>query len=159
MNKFAVLAPLALFGLSIAASAQVEDVNPLFERGWTEGRRWSSRYEDQKGPIYYRPTQRYYGSGYTISYRYVPVYKSDVGPGKISTGSSNFRTEAFAIQPDDVPAWKAGSPRLVVNDPKSSAPRAAITSIVRKKTTTTRTTTKSTGETPAIIDGAAPAKP
>ena len=159
MNKIAAFAPAVLLGLSMMASAQSDEVNSLYDRSWSEGRRFSRSYEDRSGPIYYRPTQRYYGSGYTINYRYIPVYRSNVGPGGVANGASNFRTEAFAIQPEDVPAWKAASPRLTVNDPKLAAPRATITSIVRKKTSRTTTTT-TTSEAPAIVPSAtAPVKP
>ncbi len=88
-------------------------------------------------PLYYRPTQRYYGPGYTVSYRYVPVYRTDSTYSATVNGAANFRTEAFHLPTEDAVGWGAGFPRMTVKDPKSNAPRTAVTSIVRKKTVPT----------------------
>ena len=165
MTKSAALFPVVLLGLSTLACAQgeaprlgdtprlgdsprsLESAPVYIERGWFGGR--VDLPTSSTTPVYYRPTQRYYGPGYTISYRYVPVYKSD-GPGSVVlNGASNFRTESFHIATDDIPSWGANPPRLMVKDPKSGAPRTAVTSIVRKKTTTT---TKSTGKPDSATD-------
>jgi len=163
MTKFAVLFPVALLGLSTMAGAVDElfrDDGPRafdfdHDRGW-HGPKVDSRqfYPGNNVPLYFRPTQRYYGAGYTISYRYVPVFPTD-GPYSVAAnGASNFRTEKFHIATDDIPSWGANSPRLTVKDPKSGTPRTAITSIIRKKTTTKATTGKPVDavepETPAI---------
>jgi len=147
MTKFAALLPAALLGLSTMAGAVDElfrDDGPRpLDRGWYGPRRDSREYfPGNNVPLYFRPTQRYYGAGYTISYRYVPVYSTD-GPYSVpANGASNFRTEKFHIATDDIPSWGTNSPRLTVKDPKSGTPRTAITSIVRKKTTTKTTTAK-----------------
>lgn len=150
MTKFAAFFPAALLGLTMMAGAVDDDrrddgPRPL-DRGWY-GPRPDSRefYPGNNVPLYFRPTQRYYGAGYTVSYRYVPVFKTD-GPYSVAAnGAANFRTEKFHIATDDIPSWGANSPRLTVKDPKSGAPRTAITSIVRKKTTT-KTTGKPANE-------------
>src|SRR5262249_1374375 len=107
-------------------------------------------------PLYYRPTMRYYGNGYTVNYRFVPVYKQDsINIGAVG-GSSNFRTEAFHMSNEEVLSWGANSPRMTVKDARTAAPRTAVTSIVRKKTTT-RTSTKNPETAPT--ENAAPATP
>jgi hypothetical protein len=113
-------------------------------------------------PVYFKPTMRYYGNGYVVSYRYVPMYRSEVGSPLLMGESSNFRTEAFRLSPEEVAAWGANSPRVTTKDNSSSGPRSAVTSIVRKKTTTTRASTRSkvkdTGDAPpAIQPSTAPA--
>jgi hypothetical protein len=159
MTKFAALLPAALLGLSTMAGAaddRFRDDGPRpfdHDRGWY-GPRVDSRefYPGNNVPLYFRPTQRYYGAGYTISYRYVPVFPTD-GPYSVAAnGASNFRTEKFHIATDDIPSWGANSPRLTVKDPKSGTPRTAITSIVRKKTTT-----KTTGKTGDVVEPETPA--
>ncbi len=154
MTKSAALFPVVLLGLSTLVCAQGEaprlgegprlnESAPVYiERGWFGGR--VDLPSGSTTPLYYRPTQRYYGPGYTISYRYVPVYKSDGPESVVVAGSSNFRTESFHIATDDIPAWGVNPPRLMVKDPKSAAPRSAVTTIVRKKTTTTKSSSKST---------------
>jgi hypothetical protein len=82
-------------------------------------------------PIYYRPTMRYYGKGYTVSYRYMPVYWYENGYGNQNV-SSNFRTEDFRISTQDIAAWGAKPPRLVVPNKKTPS-QSAVTSIVRSK--------------------------
>jgi len=151
MKRFALLFSVVTLGLSLAASA--EDTDPGFGGGphrWYGGSLSELPTVGNSGlqPLYYRPTQRYYGNGYTVSYRYVPIYKQDsLYLGGIR-GSSNFRTESFLMATDDIPSWGVNSPRLTVKDARSAAPRTAVTSIVRKKTTKA-TTTEST-DAPAI---------
>ena len=151
MKRFALLFSVATLGLSLLAIA--EDTDPGFGGG---PRRWYGGMVSEMPtvgasgmqPLYYRPTQRYYGNGYTVSYRYVPVFKQDsLYEGGIR-GSSNFRTESFLLSTEDIPSWGVNSPRLTVRDPHSAAPRTAVTSIVRKKTTKS-ITTEST-DAPAI---------
>jgi hypothetical protein len=112
-------------------------------------------------PLYYKPTMRYYGNGYVVNYRYVPIYRSDVGSAFLRGESSNFRTESFRLSPEEVAAWGAYSPRITTKDNSSSGPRTAVTAIVHKKSTTrtsTRSKIKDTREaTPAIQPGTAPA--
>jgi hypothetical protein len=136
MKRFATLFAAATLGLSLVASAN--DSDPGYgEHRWYGGHMYDLPTVGSTGltPIYYRPTMRYYGNGFTVSYRYIPVYKQDsIYTGAVS-GSSNFRTEAFHISTDEIPAWGANSPRLTVKDVRSAAPRTAITTIVRKKTT------------------------
>src|SRR5690349_18011031 len=107
MNKLTVLLPVAILGLSslMGDSACAQEGEPLSDRSWRGGRYY---YEEEPGfstPLYYRPTQRYYGAGYTISYRYVPVYKTDNGHSVVVNGASNFRSEAFLLQTQDIPSW------------------------------------------------------
>ncbi len=137
MKKSVALLSALLLGLPVLAGAY--DGETDFEgRAWYGGRRGGEQFGGLVGsltPLYYRPTQRYYGNGFTVNYRYVPVYDTD-GPRTVSvTGASNFRTEAFRMNTQDAQSWGAYSPRLTVRDPKSAAPRTAVTSIVRKKTT------------------------
>jgi hypothetical protein len=115
-------------------------------------------------PLFYKPTMRYYGSGYTVSYRYVPVYRADVWAAKISSGASNFPTDSFLLSPEQVDSLGGSLARITLKDNSSSGPRSAVTSIVHKKTTTTRTSTRSkvkdTGagdNPPAVQPGPAPA--
>ena len=96
-------------------------------------------------PLYYRPTMRYYGNGYTVSYRYIPVYRQDSIYSEGVRGASNFRTEAFHIATDQIPSWGTNSPRLTVKDASSAAPRTAVTSIIRKKPSG-KASTKSDGQ-------------
>lgn len=89
-------------------------------------------------PVYYVPTQRYYGNGYTVSYRYIPVFRnwnqSDSWqvPTVSTFRSSNFRTEAFRIETKDIPAWGANAPRITVKDSKTRE-YPAVTRIVPVK--------------------------
>jgi hypothetical protein len=150
MKRFALLFSAVTLGLTLLASA--EDTDPGF--GGTP-HRWFGGVSELPTvgtsglqPLFYRPSMRYYGNGYTVSYRYIPVYKQDsIYLGGIR-GSSNFRTEAFLISADDIPSWGTNSPRLTVKDARSAAPRTAVTSIVRKKTTK-KVETEST-DAPAI---------
>jgi hypothetical protein len=158
MNKITALFSIALVVISMMAKAAEDETNSLFDRGWSGGRRAErGKIEDPNAPLYYRPTQRYYGSGYTISYRYIPVYRYDssyLGP---ASGSTNFRSEAFRLATDDIPAWGTNPPRLTVKDPKSAAPRSAVTSIVRKKNTGKTTAKASSEPTPAEMPAIVPA--
>jgi hypothetical protein len=149
MSKPAVLLSAisaAILGFSGMAAAY--DSDPGYGDGrWYGGRRdqqYQSIGANGTIPLYYRPTQRYYGAGYTVSYRFIPVYRSDSAQSVPVTGAANFRTEAFHLPAEDAAMWGAGSPRLTVKDPKSGTPRTAVTTIVRKKTTT-----KTTGKTPS----------
>lgn len=139
MNKsafaFAVGSAL-IFGLPLAASAYDDDPGYGPYRAWYGGEDRTYRSADYgrgndrlREPIYFRPTMRYYGKGYTVSYRYMPVYASDVGYGTQNM-SSNFRTEAFRIANDDIPLWGAKPPRLVLPNRKTPS-QAAVTSIQR----------------------------
>ncbi len=152
MKQFALLFAAATLGLSLFASA--EDTDP----GFATPHRWYGGHAEFElptvgaaglKPLYYRPSMRYYGNGYTVNYRYVPVYKQDsIYIGGIR-GSSNFRTESFQMSDEEVESWGATSPRLTVKDPRSSAPRTAVTTIIRKKTSKTSTKTESV-DTPAV---------
>jgi len=145
MKRFALLFAAASLGLSLAVIA--EDSDPGFGGGqkpWYGGSRmFDIPTVGSTGPLplYYRPTMRYYGNGYTVNYRYVPVYRQDSIYFGGTAGSANFRTEAFHLATDEVPGWGANSPRLTVKDARSAAPRTAVTTIVRKKTTKTSTKT------------------
>jgi hypothetical protein len=114
-------------------------------------------------PMFYKPTMRYYGNGYTVSYRYVPVYRANLSASLLAGESSNFATDPFRLSPEQVAMWGAGLARVTVKDNSSNGPRTAVTSIVHKKTTTrtsTRGKSKDTGAgdgTPAIQPGTAPA--
>jgi hypothetical protein len=159
MTKFAALLPVALLGLSTIAGSADERYHEDGPRAFDRDREWYGPRVDSRemlpgnsAPLYYRPTQRYYGAGYTISYRYIPVYATD-GPYNVpANGASNFRTEKFHIATNDIPSWGANSPRMTVKDPKSGTPRTAITSIVRKKTTT-----KTTGKPADAVEPEVPA--
>jgi len=143
MNKSLLLAAVGsafVFGLPLAASAYDDDPGYGTYRPWYGGEDRSYRSESygrdgnrQREPLYFRPTQRYYAKGYTVNYRYVPVYWTDIGYGQ-QNASTNFRTEAFRIATADIPAWGAKPPRLVVPNRKTPS-QAAVTSIVRTKTT------------------------
>ena len=163
MKKIAVLFPAVLLGLSTFAVAGDEDGRSLDGRFLTDRSWYGGRFHFPNDPppgnvpLYYRPTMRYYGAGYTISYRYIPVYPHDSGYSVAANGATNFRSEAFHIPTADIARWGTNSPRLTLKDPKSAAPRSAVTSIVRKKTTTTRsTTTDSPAVVPSIPENPAP---
>lgn len=148
MKRFALLFSALTLGLTLASSLAQEAESELVPHRWY-GREFDLPTMGGDQALYYRPTMRYYGNGYTVSYRYVPVFKSDsIYIGGIR-GSSNFPTEAFRIQPDEIPSWGTTSPRLTVKDPRSTATRTAVTTIVRKKTTKTKVETDST-EVPAL---------
>ena len=166
MKKFAALLPAVLLGLSTLAGAYDDDPSSVSDRSWSGGRSPRKEEKDLNAPLYYRPTQRYYGAGYTISYRYIPVYRFDTGYSVPANGATNFRTENFHIATEDIPNWGTNSPRLTLKDPKSAAPRSAVTSIVRKKSTirSSTTTTPATplpegspGIVPTIPETASPA--
>ena len=137
MNKSALLLAVGsafVIGLPLAASAYDDDPGYGPYRPWYGGEDRTWRAAGNGGelnrliePLYYRPTQRYYAKGYTVSYRYMPVYYFEAGYGQNS--SSNFRTEAFRIATRDVPLWGAKPPRLVVANRKTPF-QTAITSIV-----------------------------
>jgi hypothetical protein len=162
MIRFAPLFAVALLGLSFAATATdvdpgYGDTRPYFSGGRVIEREYLSPLLGASGqkPLYYRPTMRYYGNGYTVSYRYIPVYATDTTFTRSSGNSTNFRTEAFHIPTDEIPSWGVNSPRLVVKDSRLSPSRAPVTSIIRKKTTS-----KGKGaptETPTDLPAAAPA--
>lgn len=122
--------------LPMVASAYDDDPGYGVNRPWYGGQDRTYRPEGYRNdrrnePIYYRPTQRYYGKGYTVSYRYVPVYYYEVGNPEQNI-SANFRTEAFRIATTDIPAWGAKPPRLVVANRKAPS-QSAVTSIVPNK--------------------------
>ena len=145
MNKSALLLAVgsAFFAmLSPTASAYDDDPGYGQNRPWYGGddRTWRpSGYggdrDRRNEPIHYRPTQRYYAKGYTVSYRYLPVFFYEAGYGQQNM-SSNFRTEGFRIATADIPAWGAKPPRLVLPNRKTPS-QNAITSIVRTKPTPT----------------------
>lgn len=137
MHKSTLLAlgSAFIFGLPLVASAYDDDPGYGQYRPWYGGEdRTYRRGGDYGGgdrrylePIYYRPTQRYYAKGFTVSYRYVPVYWQDLGSGQ-QNESANFRTEAFRIANKDIALWGAKPPRLVVPNRKTPS-QTAITSI------------------------------
>jgi hypothetical protein len=139
MNKSALLLAVGsvfVVGLPLAASAYDDDPGYGTYRPWYGGedrsyRSYAGGNERRNEPIYYRPTQRYYAKGYTVSYRYLPVYYFEAGYAQ-QNSSSNFRTEAFRIATADIPAWGSKPPRLVVANRKTPS-QTAITSIVRTK--------------------------
>ena len=141
MNKSFLLAlgSAFVFGLPLAASAYDDDPGYGQFRPWYGGEDRTYRRDGYGGdqnrrnePIYYQPTQRYYAKGFTVSYRYMPVYWQDAGYGQ-QNSSSNFRTEAFRLATPDISAWGAKPPRLVVPNRKTPS-QTAVTSIVRTKT-------------------------
>lgn len=85
-------------------------------------------------PRYYRPMQRFYGSGYTVSYHYIPVYRTDYPHTGPIGESSNFPTASTHLTPAQVAAFGNNLPRVTQRDDRS-IPRAPVTSIVRKKPT------------------------
>ena len=141
MNKSSLLLALGsvfVVGLPLAASAYDDDPGYGQNRPWYGGddRTWhpggnGGDRDRRNEPIYYRPTQRYYAKGYTVSYRYQPVFYYEAGYGQQNI-STNFRTEAFRIATADIPAWGAKPPRLVVANRKTPS-QTAVTSIVRPK--------------------------
>ena len=113
-------------------------------------------------PLYFKPTMRYYGNGYIVSYRYMPVYRAEIASTVFRGESSNFRTEPFRLSPEQVASWGAYGARITTKDNSSGGPRSAVTSIVRKKTTTrtsTRSKVKDTGDNPPAIQPGAPPVP
>ena len=137
MNKSALLLAVGsafVIGLPLAASAYDDDPGYGTYRPWYGGEDRTYRSGGDRGnerrnePIYYRPTMRYYAKGYTVSYRYVPVFYYEAGYGQQNI-SANFRTEAFRIATTDIAAWGAKPPRLVVANHKTPS-QTAITSIV-----------------------------
>lgn len=166
MNKSSVL--FSVIALGFVGSLQAADSDSRFgDSRWYGGR--SPLSENSLGnsgntPLYYRPTQRYYGPGYTVNYRYVAVYRGDTIREASVTGATNFRSDAFKLSADDVAAWGATSPKITVRDARSGAPRTAVTSIVRKKTASKPTTGAAVAPatdaapviSPAATDSAAP---
>lgn len=140
MKKSALLLALGsalIFGLPMAASAYDDDPGYGSSRPWYGGSDQSYRSEGsgtrRNDPIYYRPTMRYYGKGYTVSYRYMPVFLFEAGYSQQNI-SANFRTEAFRIATSDMPAWGAKSPRLIVANRKTPS-QVGITAIQRTRST------------------------
>ena len=142
MNKPALLLAIGsafVIGLPLTAFAYDDDPGSGPYRPWYGGEDRTYRSGGDRGnerrnePIYYRPTMRYYAKGYTVSYRYVPVYYFEAGYGQQNV-STNFRTEAFRIATTDIPAWGAKPPRLVVANRKTPS-QTAISSIVRPNST------------------------
>ena len=141
MNKSSLLLAVGsafAFGLPLVASAYDDDPGSGQNRPWYGGEDRSYRRDDNGGnsnrrnePVYYRPSMRYYGKGYTVSYRYVPVYQNEAGSTSQNV-SASFRTEAFRIATADIPAWGAKPPRLVVANRKTPA-QSGMTSIVRTR--------------------------
>ena len=142
MKRFALLFAAATLGLSLFAGAQEEMPGYSAPHKWYGGRDFDIPTVGANGvqPLYYRPTMRYYGNGFTVSYRYVPVYKQDSIYFGGVRGSSNFRTDGFQMSDQEILSWGANSARLTVKDPHSAAPRTAVTTIIRKKTTKTEPT-------------------
>jgi hypothetical protein len=134
MKRSTLLLAVATLGLTFAASASDSDPGGGDRRSWYGGRDYGPPVLGVSGikPLYYRPTMRYYGNGYTVNYRYVPVYLYEAMNGSAVGSASNFRTEAFHIATDDIPSWGATAPRLTVKDARSAPPRTAITTIIRK---------------------------
>ena len=62
-----------MFGLSAVGLAYDSDIEYASEREYSADRQWHGGREDNhvRGP-YFVPTQRYYGKGYTVAYRFVP---------------------------------------------------------------------------------------
>lgn len=154
MKKSAALFSLVL---SLASFAGAVDNDPGYgpDRPWFGGRSELSQFSygsSGNKPLYYRPTQRYHGTGYTVNYRYIPVFRGERIDSVGVNGAANFRTEAFRLATEDIPAWGANSPRITVRDPKSGAPRSAVTTIIRKKTTT-----QTTGAAPVAPPAITPA--
>jgi len=157
MKRFALLFAAATLGLSYVASAQNPDLGQGPETSVTAPHRWYGRQFDIPTvgslglqPLYYKPTMRYYGNGYTVSYRYVPVYRQDSIYFGGMRASSNFRTEGFELPTSEIPSWGANAPRVTVKDLSSSAPRSAVTTIIRKKTTRTSVKTEADSDAPVI---------
>ena len=141
MNKTALLLAFTtavVFGLPTSASAFDDDPGYGGSRPWYGGTDRTYRIEGTGGdrdrrnePMYFRPTMRYYGKNYTVSYRYMPVYWFENGYAQQNT-SANFRTEAFRIATADIPAWGGKPPRLVQPIRKTPS-QTAVTSIVRSR--------------------------
>lgn len=84
-------------------------------------------------PRYYRPTARYYGNGYTVSYRFIPVFRTD-SPRSGSVGeSSNFPTASTHMTVAQYESFGNNLARVTQRDEHSGSTRTAVTSIVRKK--------------------------
>ena len=138
MNKSTFLLAIGsalVAGLPFAASAYDDDPGYGPSRPWYGGedrtyRSYGGGNDRRNEPLYFRPTQRYYAKGFTVNYRFLPVYYYESGASQ--NASSNFRTEAFHIATSDIPAWGAKSPRLVVPNRKTPS-QTAVTSIVRTK--------------------------
>lgn len=141
MNKTALLLAFTtavVFGLPTSASAFDDDPGYGGSRPWYGGTDRTYRIEGTGGdrdrrnePMYFRPTMRYYGKNYTVSYRYMPVYWFENGYAQQNT-SANFRAEAFRIATADIPAWGGKPPRLVQPIRKTPS-QTAVTSIVRSR--------------------------
>jgi hypothetical protein len=140
---------------------------PLFANPGTEDRVWRQRSpvmvqpfglndRDLK-PMYYKPTMRFYGNGYTVNYRYVAVYRADAFSSDLQGQSANFHTEAFRLSPEDVVKWGANDPRVTVKDSSSGAPRSAVTSIVHRKPAGRVSTKAAKGQSIEPTENGAPA--
>lgn len=75
---------------------------------------------------YYQPTQRYYGKGYIVSYRYVPAAKR----------------QRTATRPNGDPFWvHSTAPAIYTGkSPRVRIATSRLTPVVVEKTTTTTTT-------------------
>jgi len=174
MKRIALLAS-AFFGAACLASAYDSDPGYGPDRPWLENGghmehgRW---YGGRNGggddgyyggadsailvPRYYRPTARFYGNGYTVSYRYIPVFRTDYPRGGAVGESSNFPTASAHLTVREYEAFGNNLARITQKDERSGAPRTAVTSIVRKKTTTS---SKSSKKGAAAPDAVAPDMP
>jgi len=170
MNKLPLIVTVfsTLLGLPAMVAAYDSDPGygpsrPVYSEGrgympWQGGRaEWSAYGGERNVPIYYRPTQRYYGPGYTVNYRYIPVYRGDSSRDVAVTGATNFRSEAFKLAPETVSAWGVNSPKVTVKDPRSAVQRSAVTSIVRKKTSSKDPATAAPAIAPSGTDSGTPA--
>jgi hypothetical protein len=159
MNKSALF--FSVFALGLAGALHAIDTDPGYGSArWYGGRSGlseSSLGNSGNTPLYYRPTQRYYGPGYTVNYRYIPVYRGDSIRDVPVTGATNFRSEAFRLAPEAVSAWGVNSPKVTVKDPRSAVQRSAVTSIVRKKTSSKAPTTGAPAITPSGSNSGTPA--
>jgi hypothetical protein len=171
MNRTALLAFAACFGVVSAASAYDSDPGYGPDRPWLQegshfehGRWYGGRGDDgaygangrMLVPRYYRPTMRYYGNGYTVSYRFIPVFPTDYARGGSVGESSNFPTASTHMTVEQYEAFGNNLARITQKDPHSGAPRTAVTSIIRKKTVT-RSSRKGSQASPDAVPTDAPA--
>ena len=88
-------------------------------------------YAGQQKQSYYRPTQRYYGDGYTIAYRFVPWKE------RARKAPSSFEIQQLDAVPARAVVAKSGpSPRATRRWSRGTVVTAPVT---KTKTTTTTT--------------------
>ena len=141
MNKILFAACISLVGG--LSAAQAYDSDPGYNAPGSGGASDKPAARSKSEPAFYRPTQRYYGNGYVISYRYVPAAKKT---GK-SIQSPTFAPESSAFMTaDQMAASGASGPKVTYVYSKGDAKRADVKAVVK-------TPTLQQGPPPPVAEG------